>query len=64
MLRSEIDKKLCIVNKIFIRYQILLKREIRKNRDDIETSTQRMNNAVYREDLTKLFESVERKKKS
>ncbi len=63
MLRFKIDKKLCIVNKIFIRDQILLKWKVRKNRDDNETSTQRMNNAAYKESLTKISESVEWKKK-
>jgi hypothetical protein len=63
MLCFKIDKKLCIVNKILTRDQIFLKRKMCKNRYDSETSTQRMNNIAYRENLTKLFESVERKKK-
>ncbi len=64
MLCFEINKKFCIVNKIFIRDKIFLKRKMRKIRNDNETSTQRMNNIAYRENLTKLFENVERKKKS
>ncbi len=63
MLCFEIDKNLCIVNKILIRDQVFLKRKMCKNRNDNETSTQRMNNTAYRENLTKLFESVERKEK-
>jgi hypothetical protein len=64
MLRFEIYKILCIVSKILIRDQALLKWKMRKNRDDNETSTKKMNNIAYREDLTKLFESVERKEKN
>jgi hypothetical protein len=56
------DKNLRFVSKFLFRDQILLKRKVRWNDDDDETSTKKMNYTAHRKSLTKLSENVEWKK--
>jgi hypothetical protein len=58
-MRSAFDKDLRFVNKFLFRSQVLLKRKMRWNDSDDETSTKKMNRTAHRENLTKLSESVE-----